>query len=146
MPKNYDINISNDLQKLIGDVFKFDNKINNDIEEDESNIKEDESLCNICLTKLIKLKLKAVEDEDYESAKKYKLKIDRIKLVINQIIELERDKLRYVEDEDYDKAKKVKIQIDKLRNEALIDNRLNENEDIHLNDDIYDNKSNININ
>lgn len=74
------------------------------------------------LNRLNQLKLSAVENEDYEEAKRLKLKIDRFKLVIGQIHELETEKVRAVEMEDYDTAKRVKIQIDRLRNEALMDN------------------------
>jgi hypothetical protein len=52
------------------------------------------------MNRLIELKKEAVENEDYEEAKKLKLKIDRFKLVVNQIHELEIEKVRAVNTED----------------------------------------------
>lgn len=52
------------------------------------------------LNRLNELKREAVENEDYEEAKRLKLKIDRFKLVANQIHELEIEKVRAVTSED----------------------------------------------
>jgi hypothetical protein len=49
------------------------------------------------------------------------MKIDRLKKVINQLIELEADKLKYVDEEDFDNARITKMKIDNLRNDALND-------------------------
>lgn len=52
------------------------------------------------LHKLIEMKQTAVQNEDYEEAKILKLKIDRFKLVIGQIMDLEKAKTSAVQDED----------------------------------------------
>jgi len=52
------------------------------------------------LSRLNELKLNAVANEDYEEAKRLKLKIDRFKLVVGQIHELELEKVRAVDLED----------------------------------------------
>jgi protein-arginine kinase activator protein McsA len=89
------------------------------------------------LNRLNELKRTAVDNEDYEEAKRLKLKIDRFKLVVGQIHELETEKNRAVEMEDYDSAKRVKIQIDRLRNEALMDNKYADQHDHNNNQGQY---------
>lgn len=57
----------------------------------------------------------AVEQEDYDEAKRLKAKIDYMKRIGSQIGELEAHKKIAVEDEDYDKAKSLKMEIGVLR-------------------------------
>ena len=57
----------------------------------------------------------AVEQEDYDEAKRLKSKIDYMKRVGAQIGELEAQKKHAVEEEDYDKAKSLKLEIGVLR-------------------------------
>ena len=57
----------------------------------------------------------AVEQEDYDEAKRLKAKIDYMKRIGAQIAELEAQKRSAVEEEDYDTAKSLKMEIGVLR-------------------------------
>ncbi|QDZ20320.1 centrosomal protein [Chloropicon primus] len=57
----------------------------------------------------------AVEQEDYDEAKRLKAKIDYMKRIGAQIGELEAQKKIAVQEEDYDKAKSLKMEISVLR-------------------------------
>ncbi|XP_024540141.1 centrosomal protein of 104 kDa-like [Selaginella moellendorffii] len=60
-------------------------------------------------------KQQAVEEEDYDEAKRLKLLIEKLKTLGQKIKELERKKKLAVEEEDYDQAKYCKLEIEKLR-------------------------------
>lgn len=60
-------------------------------------------------------KQQAIDNEDYDEAKRLKMLVDGVKRVAVQLNELESKKLLAVQQEDYDLAKQLKKQIDVLR-------------------------------
>jgi outer membrane translocation and assembly module TamA len=65
------------------------------------------ALC--CLWQLQQEKHTAVQDEDYDEAKRLKSLIERLKVIGEQIKQLELKKCAAVEAEDYDAAKLCKV-------------------------------------
>jgi hypothetical protein len=57
----------------------------------------------------------AIQQEDYQTAKQIKEKIDKLKAVSEQIFRLEQRKEIAIQTEDYDAAKIIKDEIDRLR-------------------------------
>eukprot|EP01059_Diplonema_ambulator_P032999 TRINITY_DN6722_c0_g1_i2.p1 TRINITY_DN6722_c0_g1~~TRINITY_DN6722_c0_g1_i2.p1 ORF type:complete len:935 (+),score=309.11 TRINITY_DN6722_c0_g1_i2:409-2805(+) len=64
------------------------------------------------------IKQRAVQEEDYDTAKRMKVMIDALKQVGSQLLLLENQKKQAVQKEDYDLAKSLKLQIDQLRSSA----------------------------
>ncbi|GAB4823407.1 hypothetical protein N2152v2_010453 [Parachlorella kessleri] len=60
-------------------------------------------------------KKKAIDNEDYDEAKRLKAGIDRLRAVGTKIAQLEGKKRAAVDEEDYDLAKELKQEVDKLR-------------------------------
>lgn len=71
------------------------------------------------LNELELAKQHAIDNEDYDEAKRLKVLTDGVKRVALQFSELEKQKQLAVQNEDYDTAKQIKIQIDQLRAQAL---------------------------
>jgi len=70
------------------------------------------------IRELTAAKAAAVENEDYEEAKRCKQMIDRLKETGEQLRELEERKRSAVQNEDYDAATSLKSEIDRLRSSA----------------------------
>ena len=68
-------------------------------------------------------KLKAVEDENFDEAKRIKSIIDKLKAVGKDLADLEVRKRAAIENEDYESAKLLKQQIENLRSSALEERR-----------------------
>jgi len=67
------------------------------------------------LQELQAIKRQAVEDEDYDEAKRVKIVIDRIMANKDHLAELELEKKQAVAEEDYDRAKELKLEIETIR-------------------------------
>jgi len=80
--------------------------------EDSENIDENTSRK---IRELMILKKQAVEQEDYDEAKRCKLCIENLQSAAKQLFVLEREKKQAVEKEDYDAAKHLKLEIERLR-------------------------------
>ena len=63
-------------------------------------------------------KVRAVQSEDYDEAKRLKQAVQHLKEAGHKLLELERSKLEAVKEEDYDEAKRFKLEIDHLRSAA----------------------------
>lgn len=72
------------------------------------------------LLHLMQLKQQAIDAEDYDEAKRMKLKIDRLNAVIPEIIESEKRKREAIEQDDFDLAKQCKLHVERLREGALL--------------------------
>eukprot|EP01060_Flectonema_neradi_P014389 TRINITY_DN2108_c0_g1_i2.p1 TRINITY_DN2108_c0_g1~~TRINITY_DN2108_c0_g1_i2.p1 ORF type:complete len:861 (+),score=179.37 TRINITY_DN2108_c0_g1_i2:250-2832(+) len=72
------------------------------------------------IRELTTVKQNAVQEEDYDLAKKMKEQIDSLKLVGNNLLMLENQKSQAVAVEDYDLAKALKQEIDNLRSRAAL--------------------------
>ena len=72
------------------------------------------------IRELTAVKQNAVQEEDYDLAKKMKEQIDSLKLVGNNLLMLENQKSQAVSVEDYDLAKALKQEIDNLRSRAAL--------------------------
>ncbi|KAA6396051.1 MAG: putative flagellar associated protein, partial [Streblomastix strix] len=81
------------------------------------------------LRELIIKKDQAVQEEDFDAAKKWKMSIEKMKEVAIQLSELEQKKDQAVKAEDFDTAKKFKIEIEKLRQQVvdISDGKTNQN-------------------
>lgn len=77
------------------------------------------------LKDLYKAKMKAVELEDFDEAKRIKVAIDSLKSVSQSLIQLEERKKIAIKNDDFDAAKLIKYEIDRLRN-AVAGANLNE--------------------
>eukprot|EP00359_Climacostomum_virens_P001925 CAMPEP_0204900574 /NCGR_PEP_ID=MMETSP1397-20131031/2553_1 /ASSEMBLY_ACC=CAM_ASM_000891 /TAXON_ID=49980 /ORGANISM="Climacostomum Climacostomum virens, Strain Stock W-24" /LENGTH=780 /DNA_ID=CAMNT_0052068743 /DNA_START=85 /DNA_END=2424 /DNA_ORIENTATION=+ len=64
-------------------------------------------------------KQRAIDNEDYDEAKRIKDAIERLKNVGYQLLQLEERKRTAISSEDYDTAKIIKLEIDRLRNAVL---------------------------
>lgn len=64
-------------------------------------------------------KQRAIDNEDYDEAKRLKDSIERLKNVGYQLLQLEERKRAAIVSEDFDTAKIIKLEIDRLRNSAL---------------------------
>lgn len=71
------------------------------------------------LNSLKQAKEKAVENEDFDTAKHLKEQIDKLKNIGVHLTQLEERKKIAIKNEDYDSAKIIKIEIDNLRSSAL---------------------------
>jgi len=71
------------------------------------------------LRQLQNAKDRAVENEDFDEAKRLRETIDRLKLMGQQLYYLEERKRAAIGNEDYDSAKVIKMEIDRLRNSVL---------------------------
>jgi centrosomal protein CEP104 len=71
------------------------------------------------LKALYAAKAKAIENEDFDEAKKLKETIERLKSVGRALLTLEEKKRLAIENEDYDTAKVVKVEIERLRNAVM---------------------------
>jgi len=67
------------------------------------------------LRRLNLAKQRAIEDEDYDEAKRLKVTISKMQQIGPQLKELEEKKRLAVEGEDFDAAKNVKVEIQRLR-------------------------------
>jgi XRCC1 N terminal domain/UvrB/uvrC motif len=67
------------------------------------------------LSALIASKNKAVENEDFDEAKRLREAIERLKSIGSQLLNLEERKKIAVQNEDYDSAKLIKLEIERLR-------------------------------
>lgn len=86
------------------------------------NTIEDHLLDPILLDKLKVLSSRkdaAVEEEDYDRAKRVKEFMDKLKLLGEQIFKLELQKKLAIENEDFDSAKILKYEISRLRKSAF---------------------------
>lgn len=61
-------------------------------------------------------KTRAIENEDFDEAKRLKDAVERLKSVGYQLLQLEDRKRIAIDNEDFDSAKIVKLEIDRLRN------------------------------
>ena len=77
------------------------------------------------LKQLIAAKDKAVENEDFDEAKKLRDVIDRLKSVGQQLMLLEERKRNAIAKEEYEAAKVIKMEIDRLRNAVAPPNENN---------------------
>eukprot|EP00754_Rhynchopus_humris_P008902 Rhum_TRINITY_DN13870_c0_g1::Rhum_TRINITY_DN13870_c0_g1_i5::g.65230::m.65230/K16458/CEP104; centrosomal protein CEP104 len=71
------------------------------------------------------IKQRAVQEEDYDTAKRMKDQIEKLKEIGSQLLLLENQKKQAVSQEDYDLAKSLKQEIDELRRHALSAARAN---------------------
>jgi centrosomal protein CEP104 len=71
------------------------------------------------LKALTAAKQRAIDNEDYDEAKRIKDAIERLKNVGYQLLQLEERKRTSIVSEDYDTAKIIKLEIDRLRNAVL---------------------------
>ena len=71
------------------------------------------------IRELTEQKMRAVKQEDYDTAKRMKDQIDKLTTVGSRLLLLENQKKVAVQKEDYDLAKSLKQQIDELRTTAL---------------------------
>lgn len=71
------------------------------------------------LRQLQNAKDKAVENEDFDEAKRLREAIERLKLMGQQLYYLEERKRAAIGNEDYDSAKVIKMEIDRLRNSII---------------------------
>ena len=60
-------------------------------------------------------KARAVENDDFDEAKRLKLAIEQLKSMGQQLFKLESQKRLAINDEEYDTAKAIKYEIDRLR-------------------------------
>ena len=67
------------------------------------------------LKELYKAKMKAVELEDFDEAKRIKVAIDSLKSVSQSLIQLEERKKIAIKNDDFDAAKLIKYEIERLR-------------------------------
>jgi len=98
--------------------------LSDDPEIDESTAKK--------IRELSILKKQAVEQEDYDEAKRCKVCIENLQNSAKQLFHLEKQKQVAVQQEDYDTAKQLKLQIDRLRTMSLSANNSN-NQNQHSN-------------
>eukprot|EP01065_Artemidia_motanka_P027716 TRINITY_DN3290_c0_g2_i1.p1 TRINITY_DN3290_c0_g2~~TRINITY_DN3290_c0_g2_i1.p1 ORF type:complete len:981 (+),score=385.15 TRINITY_DN3290_c0_g2_i1:304-3246(+) len=71
------------------------------------------------LRELSIMKQRAVAEEDYDTAKRFKEQIAALKQVGSRLMQLEGQKKTAVQNEDYDQAKALKAEIDQLRAQAM---------------------------
>lgn len=71
------------------------------------------------LKALTAAKQRAIDNEDYDEAKRLKDAIERLKNVGYQLLQLEERKRSALASEDFDTAKIIKLEIDRLRNAVL---------------------------
>ena len=71
------------------------------------------------LRQLQTAKDRAVENEDFDEAKKLREAIERLKMMGQQLYYLEERKRTAISNEDYDSAKVIKMEIDRLRNSII---------------------------
>ena len=71
------------------------------------------------LKQMIAAKERAVENEDFDEAKKLREAIERLKSVGQQLLHLEERKRIAIVNEDYDSAKVIKMEIDRLRSAVV---------------------------
>ncbi|BBN12833.1 centrosomal protein CEP104 [Marchantia polymorpha subsp. ruderalis] len=81
----------------------------------DANLHAVDSFTAARIHRLQKEKVTAVQDEDYDEAKRLKNLIERLKGLGEQIKQLELRKRAAVEMEDYDAAKSCKLEIERLR-------------------------------
>jgi len=75
------------------------------------------------LRALDEAKKRAVDEENFDEAKRIKNMIDGLKAVSSKLAELETKKRQAIEDEDYELAKLIKLEIDKMRSAAVQEKR-----------------------
>lgn len=80
---------------------------------------EFDPVTNERLKQLFMAKEKAVENEDFDEAKKLREAIDRLRSVGQQLLHLEERKRTAINDENYESAKVIKMEIDRLRNAVV---------------------------
>ena len=129
---------------------EFPNNQNNNNDDDNFNKLEEEMMYDPATLKrlkdLYKAKMKAVELEDFDEAKRIKVAIDSLKSVSKSLIQLEERKKIAIKNDDFDAAKLIKYEIDRLRN-AVAGANLNEvNRQIARNEGNYNNNDNDNVN
>lgn len=71
------------------------------------------------LRQLQTAKDRAVENEDFDEAKKLREAIERLKMMGQQLYYLEERKRAAISNEDYESAKVIKVEIDRLRNSII---------------------------
>lgn len=80
---------------------------------------EFDALTSDKLKQLLSAKDRAVENEDFDEAKRLREAIERLKMMGQQLYYLEERKRAAISNEDYDAAKVIKMEIDRLRNSVI---------------------------